>query len=457
MSGDGAPSSAAAASVAHVNPPAAEEATRSSNEATPAPAGEGEEARGTPLLSGTGTADLAAALSALPEPSQGGRWVTMPRAQLLALITAQVPAYTMRPYLADEEGVRRQLADGLAYTLVDDFCWSLNFRPRFVARLCFEGFLPICSEIAGGTGLYVLLPKLHTRRCVLEFEKLHVAKSTRKRSRAFTVSINRALDQVIEGCIEQHGQDWLHPPMRAIFTALFECHRARTTASRRSGAHDSDLGTSQHRGNGRQGAQHSPPGGRGNVNGGAQGEDPLTGWSAPSTRMASFELWDREGRLVAGELGCINGCCYTSFSGFHRVANSGSVQLALTARLLERAGFRFWDLGQEFEYKTKLGASLWPRLRFLERFRAVRHLPSRIHEVEQDLDLLANPAELLQVPRPTAEQVPRLTAEPDAEVAGRDAAMDDDPRAMGPQQRERSGWPQDLGAPTQKRDTSYSS
>ena len=70
-------------------------------------------------------------------------------------------------------------------------------------------------------------------------------------------------------------------------------------------------------------------------------------------------------------------------TGFHRVANTGSVQLALTARLLERAGFAFWDLGQEFEYKLKLGARLWPRVQFLERFHAVRGEASRLAEVAQ--------------------------------------------------------------------------
>jgi hypothetical protein len=73
---------------------------------------------------------------------------------------------------------------------------SLCFAPLFIRRLCYEGFLPICSEIADGTGLYVLLPKLHVRRCVLEFENLVISRQTRRRARAYTLSINKAFDLV---------------------------------------------------------------------------------------------------------------------------------------------------------------------------------------------------------------------------------------------------------------------
>ena len=43
---------------------------------------------------------------------------------------------------------------------------------------------------------------------------------------------------------------------------------------------------------------------------------------------------------------------------------------ALLPRLLERAGFAWWDLGQEHEYKRRMGAAVWPRRRFLDAFRA---------------------------------------------------------------------------------------
>ena len=57
-------------------------------------------------------------------------------------------------------------------------CRSLNFSARFVASLCYEGLLPICCELGGGTGLYVLLPKLHVERCILLFDQRGCGRST---------------------------------------------------------------------------------------------------------------------------------------------------------------------------------------------------------------------------------------------------------------------------------------
>lgn len=331
-----------------------------------------------------GAADVQLASSApgddheLEEPPQGSKWEVISRSYLRTVIEAQIPTFRARPYIQDETNLLEQLTNGLPTTLRDEFCWSLCFHPAFIRRLCYEGFLPICSEIANGTGLYVLLPKLHTRRCVLEFAQLRVPKSTRKRARGFRMSVNRAFSRVMDGCVEQHGEDWLHPPMRAALSRLFEWERSRGGVAY-----------------GRREGVAACEGGHGSA-------------------MASFELWDEAGQLVAGEVGCVSGRCYTSFTGFHCVANAGSVQLALTARLLERAGFAFWDLGQEFDYKAQLGARLWPRLQFLEHFRAVRTQPSSLYEVSCDDDLLANPALLL---RQGGDAAPAERA-PDAEIEG---------------------------------------
>lgn len=86
-------------------------------------------------------------------------------------------------------------------------------------------------------------------------------------------------------------------------------------------------------------------------------------------------------QLVAGDLGCMVGSVYTSFSGFHLGDGTGSIQLALTGRLLERAGFGMWDLGQEHTYKVALGASALPRREFLAKFRQLTSKPNRLRDV----------------------------------------------------------------------------
>ena len=65
-------------------------------------------------------------------------------------------------------------------SLQSDFCWSLNFAPVFLAQLVYEGFLPICADLGGDTGLWLLMPKWHVERCTMAFSDVHVAKSARK-------------------------------------------------------------------------------------------------------------------------------------------------------------------------------------------------------------------------------------------------------------------------------------
>ena len=95
--------------------------------------------------------------------------------------------------------------------------------------------------------------------------------------------------------------------------------------------------------------------------------------------MISFELW-RGPELVAGEIGCATGCSFTSFSGFFTGNGTGTIQMALTAKVLEAFGFTLWDLGQEHAYKLMHGASMMPRDNFLCEFRRARGQKSGLDE-----------------------------------------------------------------------------
>ncbi len=80
---------------------------------------------------------------------------------------------------------------------------------------------------------------------------------------------------------------------------------------------------------------------------------------------------EKEGEMVAGEIGYIIGNTYTSLSGFSskekRFANYGTAQLVLLARFLHEHGFAFWNLGQTYmPYKFQLGAKRYDREQFLK-------------------------------------------------------------------------------------------
>ncbi len=208
-----------------------------------------------------------------------------------------------------------------------DFCFCRVFHPRLMAQLMSEGFLPIATP-------EILLPKLHAHRCVIALDKgdLHISKSTRKKSKRFTFTVNKAFSQVVQGCHEQHGDKcWLYPPLVQVFETM---HRA----------------------------DHIP----------AILMDSQT--KACPVRMYSIEVWNTEtGALAGGELGYTVGSIYTSLTGFAAEDSAGSVQLAALGNLLTQLGFSLWDLGMEMEYKNSLGCHLMPRAEFVAHVHAVRH------------------------------------------------------------------------------------
>merc|ERR1712167_537745 len=86
-------------------------------------------------------------------------------------------------------------------------------------------------------------------------------------------------------------------------------------------------------------------------------------------QIHTFELWKQaekedEPILVAGDLGYSIGGVYTSLSGFseiYDIPGIGFFQMKLTAAILQKKGFAFWDLGMGREYKQKLHGVMTPR------------------------------------------------------------------------------------------------
>jgi Leu/Phe-tRNA-protein transferase len=228
------------------------------------------------------------------------------------------------------EGIRER-ARYLAKHYKGKYCWATCFDPYFVASLMAEGFLPMAEEADSGPLRYLLVPKLHHQRSVLRFQNLHISRTVRKRSKRFDVTCDTNFEQVVEGCLRQHGANWLQPPIVEAFRRIF-------------------------------------------LSGGMCG-----------VRVHSFEVWIADGleggtpnqtaaaaaegtaaRLVAGEIGYSVGACYTSLSGFSLVDSSGSVQCVAAALLLQLAGAEAWDLGMVLSYKARLGAAHLTRGQFLQ-------------------------------------------------------------------------------------------
>ena len=86
--------------------------------------------------------------------------------------------------------------------------------------------------------------------------------------------------------------------------------------------------------------------------------------------LLSFYL-EKNGEMIAGEIGYAIGNIYTSLSGFSRkekrFANFGTAQLVMLSHFLQEHGFAFWNMGQPYmKYKFQLGAKCYERGNFLK-------------------------------------------------------------------------------------------
>eukprot|EP00283_Hemiselmis_rufescens_P007988 CAMPEP_0173419256 /NCGR_PEP_ID=MMETSP1357-20121228/1172_1 /TAXON_ID=77926 /ORGANISM="Hemiselmis rufescens, Strain PCC563" /LENGTH=297 /DNA_ID=CAMNT_0014381877 /DNA_START=229 /DNA_END=1119 /DNA_ORIENTATION=- len=249
---------------------------------------------------------------------------------------SRIPCLSPSMTLPNADPSLSTITDRIARMWRSDFSWSASFDPTFLSNLMREGYLPTAHDVDGPIK-YVLLPKLHEQRCLLSFPDLNVNRAARRASVRFQLSVDQRFDEVVEKCIAQHGESWLHPPIVEGFKELFRM------------------------------------GGAGTV------------------RMHSVECYEG-GVLVAGELGYSVGQCYCSLTGFSKAKSSGTVQLVALGVHLHAKGLKFWDFGMGMEYKHGLGASDRERMEFVERLHATRD--------DETIDIALKPTDVGPLLRP---------------------------------------------------------
>lgn len=260
-------------------------------------------------------------------------WKPLPseqRRRLHSLIRGQIAFFRDKPYIDSAQhsvaGYTKQfLAQPGAYG------WSLDFSASLFCELAYEGFLSTSLELpAGGDEvIQVMLPWIDPKRNSLDFHDMHISRQVRKRAKQYTLTVDAAYDDVILGCIRQHGEGWLYRGLRWLLRGLFK-EGYRGSRSINVGVH-------------------------------------------------SFELWDADGQLVAGDLGYTVGAVYTSMTGFRLkgTQGAGEVQLLLTGALLHKMGYCWWDLGMVMKYKARMGARVISREDFIKRLHGDRDKPTR--------------------------------------------------------------------------------
>ena len=285
-----------------------------------------------------------------------------------AVIEASNP-YLARayPYMPNDPRFSTSDIDRFVDQLMDyrgDCCWSDCFAPAWLAKLMQCGFLPIATPCEPNKTV-VLLPKLHSERCLMDPRAVHASKTVRKRSRRFTLSVDQAWDEVVARCVEQHGENWLFPIMQRAFKALH-------VPAGKGGSTESAAAASAAAG-GRRVRLHSFELWSDTE---TDDDDATAGGARPDAAAAATTPGSKR-KLVAGEIGYTVGKVYTSLTGFsHRDASSaGSVQLLATARVLDGNGFAMWDLGMGMDYKLGMGARNVARPDFVKQLRKHRGAP----------------------------------------------------------------------------------
>ncbi len=192
---------------------------------------------------------------------------------------------------------------------------SLGFYPMSMEKMVtteeelmqYKDQLSNVKKVRGGVYAWrhFMTIRHHLKKMIVDFNEFKFPKKTRRYVRQqfgdYTLTFNKNFDLCAQTLIAQYDETWVVPPLLDVLKKI-----------------------------------HDNP------------DDEVS--------VDSVELWNKEGELVAGELGFITHNAYASLCGFHIEDNSGTVQMAALGTWLKENGFAYWDLGMEMEYKYVYGA-----------------------------------------------------------------------------------------------------
>ncbi len=178
---------------------------------------------------------------------------------------------------------------------------SMHFDEELIRKALEKGFYPMSFSF---DGMNLLSVRYHYIKCIITFDKLriphNVKKLIQKKFSDYTITFNKAYDDVVKEILSAYKETWLTPELLEVFKNI-----------------------------------HENP------------DDCVS--------VDTVEIW-HEGKLVAGELGFVTHNAYASLTGFHKEDDIGNVQLALLGLFLKENGFAYWDLGMSIPYKYRFGA-----------------------------------------------------------------------------------------------------
>ncbi|GFE54942.1 hypothetical protein BaOVIS_023460 [Babesia ovis] len=207
--------------------------------------------------------------------------------------------------------------------LEGETAWSPYIEGDLMYRLSARGFITVAVSVeALKYPKRLLIPKMHTERSYLRPLWIRMTKSGKRAAKYLKVTMDTVFNRVVKGIVKQHGENWMYPEMQREFNLMYyQRHRYQVT----------------------------------------------------DTRLHSIEVWKGK-RLVAGEIGFATGAVYTSVTGFHTIASSGTLQMYALAAILHFQGVDFWDLGMDIPYKRSLGAVTMSRNSFIDAFGHCKNL-----------------------------------------------------------------------------------